>query len=122
MLQGFSAGTESPGGGGGEGGGGGGGGGEGGGGGGGDGAAAGEKRLVNLITITGEEQVALKVTIAEVEREVAKQLGINIAGSFSSGGFSIGSVTGLSPIPFSAGGEIEAGYTGRRRLVALGTT
>ena len=36
-----------------------------------------DKRLVNLLTITGEEQVALKVTIAEVQREVIKQLGIN---------------------------------------------
>jgi pilus assembly protein CpaC len=33
--------------------------------------------IVNLITITGEEQVALKVTIAEVQRAVVKQLGIN---------------------------------------------
>jgi pilus assembly protein CpaC len=34
-------------------------------------------RIVNLLTITGEEQVAVKVTIAEVQREVVKQLGIN---------------------------------------------
>ena len=33
--------------------------------------------IVNLITITGEEQVALKVQIAEVQRSVVKQLGIN---------------------------------------------
>lgn len=33
--------------------------------------------IVNLLTITGEEQVALKVTIAEVQRSVVKQLGIN---------------------------------------------
>src|SRR5687768_2711070 len=39
-----------------------------------------EKHVVNLLTITGEEQVALKVTIAEVQREVVKQLGINIGG------------------------------------------
>jgi pilus assembly protein CpaC len=36
-----------------------------------------EKQVVNLLTITGEEQVALKVTIAEVQREVIKQLGID---------------------------------------------
>jgi pilus assembly protein CpaC len=36
-----------------------------------------EKHVVNLLTITGEEQVALKVTIAEVQREVIKQLGID---------------------------------------------
>jgi pilus assembly protein CpaC len=33
--------------------------------------------IINLITIAGEEQVALKVTIAEVQRAVVKQLGIN---------------------------------------------
>ncbi|MBA3516329.1 MAG: pilus assembly protein N-terminal domain-containing protein, partial [Rhizobiales bacterium] len=70
MLQGFSAGTETE------------GGGEGGGGGGG---GSEEKRLVNLLTITGEEQVALKVTIAEVEREVSKQLGINLTAAFGDG-------------------------------------
>jgi pilus assembly protein CpaC len=34
--------------------------------------------VVNLITITGEEQVSLKVTIAEVQRAVVKQLGIDL--------------------------------------------
>jgi pilus assembly protein CpaC len=41
-------------------------------------AEAEDKRVVNLLTITGEEQVAVKVTIAEVQREVVKQLGINM--------------------------------------------
>jgi pilus assembly protein CpaC len=54
MLEGASAGTEE----------------------GGDGGTI-EKQVVNLLTITGEEQVALKVTIAEVQREVIKQLGID---------------------------------------------
>jgi pilus assembly protein CpaC len=51
-----------------------------GGGGGGDGGSGGgaEKRVVNLLTITSEEQVAVKVTIAEVQREIVKQLGINL--------------------------------------------
>jgi pilus assembly protein CpaC len=35
-------------------------------------------QIVNLITITGEEQVSLKVTIAEVQRAVVKQLGIDL--------------------------------------------
>jgi pilus assembly protein CpaC len=60
MLQGFSAGTTAE-----------------------DGSSSGggssvEKRVVNLLTITGEEQVAVKVTIAEVQREIVKQLGINL--------------------------------------------
>jgi pilus assembly protein CpaC len=65
MLQGFSAGTTSE------------AGGDAAGEGGGGGSGV-EKRVVNLLTITGEEQVALKVTIAEVQREIVKQLGINL--------------------------------------------
>lgn len=63
-----------------------------------------QKNIVNLLTITGEEQVALKVTIAEVQREVVKQLGINLAGSLTDGDVSVASLAGgLSPIPFAGG-------------------
>ncbi len=66
-----------------------------------------EKHVVNLLTITGEEQVTLKVTIAEVQREVVKQLGINLAGFLNEENFSIFS-GGLSPIPFETNtGAIE---------------
>jgi pilus assembly protein CpaC len=72
-----------------------------------------EKNVVNLLTITGEEQVALKVTIAEVERDVVKQLGINVSGSLDIDGFSISTLTnGLSPIPFEGGGELGIGFNG----------
>ena len=46
--------------------------------------------IVNLLTITGEEQVALRVTIAEVQRQVVKQLGINIKAILRSGNFGVG--------------------------------
>lgn len=36
--------------------------------------------IVNMLQIIGEDQVTLKVTVAEVRREVMKQLGINIVG------------------------------------------
>jgi len=45
---------------------------------------AGDK-VVNAIVVRGRDQVMLKVTVAEVERDVVKQLGINLAGSFSYG-------------------------------------
>ncbi|MDQ3560754.1 MAG: type II and III secretion system protein family protein [Pseudomonadota bacterium] len=112
MLQGFSAGTETE------------GGGEGGGGeAGGGGGGSEEKRLVNLLTITGEEQVALKVTIAEVEREVSKQLGINLTAAFGDGdgfGFNTGTNVGgggLSPIPFNGGG-FAIGYLSGSNFIA----
>ena len=35
-------------------------------------------KIVNLIQIIGEDQVTLKVTVAEVSRNVMKQLGVNM--------------------------------------------
>jgi pilus assembly protein CpaC len=42
-------------------------------------------KVVNSITITGRDQVMLKVTVAEVQRDIIKQLGINLDGSIGSG-------------------------------------
>lgn len=36
-----------------------------------------QSQVVNLLTIEGEDQVTLKVTVAEIRREVLKQLGFN---------------------------------------------
>ncbi len=43
-------------------------------------------QIVNLLTIIGEDQVTLKVTVAEVSRSVMKQLGVNMIGSDASSG------------------------------------
>lgn len=37
-------------------------------------------QIVNLLQIVGEDQVTLKVTVAEVSRNVMKQLGVNLIG------------------------------------------
>src|SRR5262245_2239524 len=42
------------------------------------------KKVVNGINIHSREQVMLKVTVAEVQRDVVKQLGIDLAGSVRS--------------------------------------
>ena len=42
-------------------------------------------KVVNGITVRGRDQVMLKVTVAEVQRDVIKQLGIDLSGSLSSG-------------------------------------
>ena len=36
------------------------------------------KKIVNMISLAGKEQVALKVTVAEMQRNTLKQLGVNI--------------------------------------------
>jgi pilus assembly protein CpaC len=47
---------------------------------GGDGA-----KVVNGIAVRGRDQVMLKVTVAEVRRDVIKQLGVDLSGSFNYG-------------------------------------
>ena len=43
------------------------------------------KKVVNGITVHGRDQVMLKVTVAEVQRDVIKQLGIDLSGSVGFG-------------------------------------
>ena len=42
-------------------------------------------KVVNAIVVRGRDQIMLKVTVAEVERDLIKQLGINLSGSLSYG-------------------------------------
>jgi pilus assembly protein CpaC len=45
----------------------------------------GADKVVNSITVRGRDQVMLKVTVAEVQRSIIKQLGIDVNGSLSYG-------------------------------------
>lgn len=47
-------------------------------------------KIVNLLQIIGEDQVMLKVTVAEVSRNVMKQLGVNMLAHGNSNGISWG--------------------------------
>ena len=51
-----------------------------------EGAESGAK-IVNLISVEGKDQVHLKVTVAEVERSIIKQLGVQFSGSVGTGNF-----------------------------------
>jgi pilus assembly protein CpaC len=42
-------------------------------------------KVVNGITVRDRDQIMLKVTVAEVQRDIVKQLGIDLSGSLSSG-------------------------------------
>ena len=44
-----------------------------------------DSKVVNAIVVRGRDEVMLKVTVAEVERDVIKQLGINLSGSLGYG-------------------------------------
>lgn len=59
-----------------------------------------QSQIVNLLQIDGEDQVNLKVTIAEIQRTVVKQLGIDLTASGSIGGLAWGM---LGDNPFALG-------------------
>jgi pilus assembly protein CpaC len=64
--------------------------------------AGGDAKVVNGITVRGRDQVMLKVTVAEVQRDVIKQLGIDLSGSFNYGA---AVVNFNNTNPFSATGQ-----------------
>jgi pilus assembly protein CpaC len=58
--------------------------------------------VVNAIAVRGRDQVMLKVTVAEVQRDVIKQLGIDLSGSLNYG---TAVVNFNTTNPFSASGQ-----------------
>jgi pilus assembly protein CpaC len=69
------------------------------------GGTAGGGQTSSLIQVVGPQQVMLKVTVAEVQRSIAKQLGVNLSGSFSVGAVS-GNFTGGIDAVASGGGTV----------------
>ena len=70
------------------------------------GGGGGESKIVNAIVVRGRDQIMLKVTVAEVERDVIKQLGINLSGS---AGLGTAVVNFNNTNPFSALGQSLSG-------------
>jgi pilus assembly protein CpaC len=66
----------------------------------------GGSKIVNAIVVRGRDQVMLKVTVAEVERDLIKQLGINLSGSL---GYGTAVVNFNNTNPFSAYGQSLSG-------------
>ncbi|WP_316858829.1 type II and III secretion system protein family protein [uncultured Cohaesibacter sp.] len=56
------------------------------------------KKVSNYISVEAREQVQIRVTVAEVQRTVIKQLGVSLGGDFASGNFS---GSGVISNPFS---------------------
>jgi pilus assembly protein CpaC len=59
-------------------------------------------KVVNGINVRGRDQVMLKVSVAEVSRDVIKQLGIDLSGNFNWGSTVLGGATSNA---FSAVGQ-----------------
>jgi len=65
------------------------------------GPSSGCGKLINSLTIRGADQVSLRVTVAEIRRDIVKQLGVNLSGSGPNGSFT------LDP-PFAINGSVAA--------------
>jgi pilus assembly protein CpaC len=63
-------------------------------------------KVINAIVVRERDQIMLKVTVAEVERDVVKQLGINLSGSL---GYGTNVVNFNNTNPFSAYGQSLTG-------------
>ncbi len=55
------------------------------------------KKVVNLLSVAGGQQVMLKVRISEMQRQIAKQLGVNMAG--------VGMIGGSTPLTLSTNNQ-----------------
>lgn len=66
-------------------------------------------QVINLLTIDGEDQVHLKVVVAEIKRSVLKQLGINLT-AFQSGAESF--AISKSAVAGAAGAFLSGGLAG----------
>lgn len=67
-----------------------------------------KEHVLNMLGIEGKEQVMLKVTVAEMQRNVIKQLGVNLSSAASFGDFALQLATSNS---FSVQGGSLGGLT-----------
>ena len=76
--------------------------------------------IINLLTIAGEDQVTLKLTVAEVQRSIVKQLGITLSGGVQTA--RLGDGRGLGNLSATAGGAFNtaAGQFGVGGDVSVG--
>ncbi|PYK30349.1 MAG: type II and III secretion system protein, partial [Verrucomicrobia bacterium] len=62
-------------------------------------------KVVNMLKVKGREQVLIKVRVSEIQRNIAKQLGINLNSAFSAAGVPIIAATSN---PFGLGQVLSA--------------
>ncbi len=60
--------------------------------------AGADDKVLSMIAVRGKEQVNLRVVIAEVQRNVIKQLGVDLAADINAGNFGIGLIS-ENPFP-----------------------
>ena len=73
--------------------------------------AAGIPKVINLLSIQGEDQVYLKVTVAEIQRNAVKQLGVDLNGGITMGAFKAAFSTD-NPFPVNGVPPLNLGQAG----------
>jgi pilus assembly protein CpaC len=69
-------------------------------GGGSGGGSTGPSRVINMITVEGREQVLLKVSVVEMQRNIIKQFGVDLNALINTGNFAFAAASTL-PFPIS---------------------
>ncbi len=70
-------------------------------------------KIVNAIVVRSRDQVMLKVTVAEMDRQVIKQLGVNLSGSVGYGSAVVNfNTTNPFPVNGTPSSSIGLGYKG----------
>jgi pilus assembly protein CpaC len=64
-------------------------------------------RVINALTIRGADEVSLHVTIAEIRREIIKQLGVNLSGSGPNGSFTLDNPFAINGAVSPSGGMLN---------------
>jgi pilus assembly protein CpaC len=64
-------------------------------------------RVINALTIRGADQVSLHVTVAEIRREIIKQLGVNLSGSGPNGSFTLDNPFAINGAVSPSGGMLN---------------
>ena len=78
-----------------------------------------KQKVINLLQVEAEEQVMLRVSVTEVQREILKQFGINLGATINSGNFATGLLSSNS-LPLTGGtlGQIPVPGIGTTALAA----
>jgi pilus assembly protein CpaC len=62
------------------------------------------RNVINLLTVEGREQVLLKVSVVEMERNILKQFGVDLNALINSGNFAFAALSAL-PFPINVQGR-----------------
>ncbi len=77
-------------------------------------------KVINMIAVEGEEQVMLQVVVAEMQRSILKQFGINIGAEINIGNFATGLMTANGLPLTSAAGLTRMGQVGSDVTAPMG--